>query len=118
MQTTLREAQRQLTGIVDLGKLFQVVLQTVEQTLQPHWAAFFILRSDGTVLRRIRVIGKDQEGTQASTAPLREILSNHPLLQYCEDLAKKGKFPVLLDQILENEIDRSASRVQREHFAR
>jgi signal transduction histidine kinase len=44
-------------------------------------------------------------------------LAQNPVIQHCDTLAKKGKFPVLLDQILENEIDRSASRVQRENYA-
>jgi signal transduction histidine kinase len=46
----------------------------------------------------------------------KEVLSNHALVQYCEDLAKKGKFPVVFDQLLESEMDRTASRVQRAHY--
>jgi GAF domain-containing protein len=119
LQQTLREAQRKLTGVVDLGTLFQAILATAEQTLKPEWGALFILLSDGTKFRRIRVIGTEpsQENPEGSEPIYREILAEHPMLQYCENLAKKGKFPVLLDQILENEIDRSASRVQREHYA-
>ncbi len=120
LEQTLREAQRNLTGIVDLGTLFQAVLFTVEQTLQPQWAALFVLRGDGTQFRRVRVSGRepDLDPATKNTQNLREMLVNHPLLHYCEDLARKGKFPVLLDQILENEIDRSASKMLRERYAR
>lgn len=112
LQQILRDAQRNLTGIVDLGTLFQAVLSTAEQILQPERALLFILKSDGTKFRKIRSIERD------NTAHPKEILANHPLLQYCEGLARKGKFPVLLDQILESEMDRSASKLQREYYAR
>ncbi len=118
LQQTLRDAQRKLTGIVDLASLLQAILLTAEQTLEPEWVALFVLRSEGTKFRRARVVGKEPEVeiSPASKSVFREILSNHPLLQYCEDLAKKGKFPVLLDQILENEIDRAAGRLLRDHY--
>jgi two-component system sensor histidine kinase HydH len=122
---TLREAQRKLTGVVDLGALSQAVLATAEQTLQPEWAALFILRSDGTKFRRVRLVGREPEpeteamglAPAASPQVFREILANHPILLHAEDLARKGKFPIVLDQILENDIDRSASRVLREHYS-
>ena len=44
LELVLREAQRKLTGIVDLGTLFQAVLLTSEQTLQPQWAALFVFK--------------------------------------------------------------------------
>ena len=112
LQQTLREAQRKLTGIVDLGSFFQAVVTTSEQVLQPQWAALFILAADGTKYRRVRAVGEEPSGEP----PLRQILANHPLLQHCEVLKKRSDLPVLLDQIIENEIDRSASRVQREHL--
>jgi len=119
LQHTLREAQRKLTGIVDLGTLFQAILVTVEQVLEPQWVALFVLRGDGTKYRRVRTMGRepDTEAENTSQPILKEILADHPILQYCGEMARKGKFPVLLDQILENEIDRSASRTQREHYA-
>jgi two-component system sensor histidine kinase HydH len=106
---TLQNAQRELVGITDLGLLFQSVLQTSEQILQPDWAALFVLRSDGTRFRRTRTVGESQQG-------LKELIADHPLIEYCRALQSKGQLPVLLDQIIENEIDRSASRTQREHF--
>ncbi len=125
LQQNLREAQRKLTGIVDLGNLFQCILNTVEQILQPEWAALFVLKSNGTKLRRVRTIGKVPDinpntasNTSGEAHLFREVLVNHPMLQYCKDLAQNGKFPILLDQILENEIDRTTSRTQREHYVR
>ena len=117
LEQTLHEAQNKLTGIVDLGTLAQAVLLTAEQTLEPQWSALFVLRMDGTKFRRVRVSGREPMG-EKSVEEAREIWVNHPLLQYCENLAKSGKFPVILDQILENEIDRSASRALREQYTR
>lgn len=119
LQQTLRDAQRKLTGVVDLGALFQTVLAVVEQTLSPEWAALFVLRSDGTQYRRVRTLKRDPniEVVSASYLSFKEVLANHSILQHCANLARKGKFPVLLDQILENEMDRSASRVQRQHLS-
>lgn len=113
LQQFLREAQRKLTGTVELNTLFLSILTTVEQTLQPHWAALFILRSDGTKFRRVRTIGSEPQ-----SVGLKEVLVNDPMIQYCEDQSKKGKFPALLDQILESEMDRTASRTQRDQYAR
>jgi two-component system sensor histidine kinase HydH len=130
-----------LTGVVDLVTLFQTVLAVTEQTLQPQYAGLFVLRSDGTKYRRVRVLGKEPQaevlmdtstagaffsvpGSMSGSASgpssvvFRELLAQNPLLKYCAELARQGKFPVLLDQILENEIDRSASRIQRQHFTR
>lgn len=122
LQQTLREAQRKMTGVVDLGTLFQVILATAENTLEPQWGALFVLRSDGTKFRRVRAFGREgretsQEANANNKPGFREVLANQPLLKYAEDCARRAKFPILLDQILENEIDRSASRVQRENYA-
>ncbi len=110
LQQVLREAQRNLTGIVEFGTLSQLILTTAEQILNPDWCALFVLRSDGTQYRRARTIGKEPEHQFV------QVLSNHALLQYCENQAKKGKFPGILDQLLENEIDRSASKTQRAYY--
>lgn len=127
LQEMLRDAQRRLAGILEPGTLFQAILQIVDLTLQPQWTALFVLRSDGTKYRRVRfqpgVAAPLAEGTgraeggmaQAIQAP-REVIVNHPLLQYCERLRRKGELPIVLDQVIENEIERSASRVQREHL--
>ncbi|OFZ21075.1 MAG: hypothetical protein A2X94_07020 [Bdellovibrionales bacterium GWB1_55_8] len=119
LEQTLREAQRKLAGSMDPGSLFQAILLTVEQTLQPEWAALFLLRGDGTKFRRVRLTGKEPaaDPTPGSEPILRELLADHTLLQYCEGLQRRGDLPVLLDQVLENEIDRSASRPQREALA-
>lgn len=110
----LREARRKLAGIVDPGTLFQAILQATEQTLEPRRAALFVLRGDGTQYRRVRVSGFEPFAPKESG--IRELIANHPLLDYCESLRQKNELPILLDQILENEVDRSASRLQREQL--
>ncbi|MBI4925400.1 MAG: hypothetical protein HY843_05700, partial [Bdellovibrio sp.] len=106
---TLLESQRKLVGVVDLGALFQAILQTVEQTLQPKKASLFLLRTEGTKFRRVRTLGKEQ--AQGNTP--REVLANHALLQYSLMFYKKGELPILLDQVLENELDRTTSHEQK-----
>ena len=108
LQKALREAQRDLAGTTDPGSLFQNVLMAVEKTIQPKSAALFVLRSDGTRYRRVRILG--EEPVQA----IREILFDHALLHYCLVLQKKGELPIVLDQLLENEMDRTASVTDRE----
>lgn len=119
LESVIRDAQRRLAGVMDPGALFQEILLVVEQTLLPQWAALFVLRADGTRFRRVRQVGDAPQlgaGRDPDSLP-REILAGHTLLQYCERLQRRGELPVLLDQMLENEIDRSASRSQREHLA-
>ncbi len=102
------ESQRKLIGIVEMGSLFQSILYTVEQVLHPKKAVLYVLRTDGTRFRRVRSIGRDLSQVHSP----RELLANHTLLQHCLVLHKKGELPILLDQILENERDRTASRDQ------
>jgi signal transduction histidine kinase len=116
IEQTLKDAQRTLVGITDMGALFQAVVQTSEQILQPEWCTLFLLRSDGTKFRRVRTAGHEHKESGKENL-LKELIANHPLIDYCRGLKTKGQLPVLLDQILENEIDRSASRMQRESFA-
>ncbi len=111
----LRDGQRTLSGTVDPGALLQSILIFVEQTLQPQWAALFILRSNGIKFRRVRTIGTEPKFENGS--PLKEVLASHMLLRHCTRLQQRGELPVLLDQLLESEIDRSASRAQREYLA-
>ena len=116
LQEVLFDSEMKLTGIVDLSALSSAVMQTVEQTLQPEWGALFVLIKNGTKFRRVRSIGREPESKSGSGSIFKEVLANHPILQYCGEQARGGKFPVLLDQLLENEIDRSASRSLREHY--
>jgi len=121
LEQFLEEAQRKLTGIVDAPVLFQSILVTVEQTLQPGRAALFVLRSDGTKFRRVRAVGHEPQEQPASgiaQPPLREILADNVLLAQCERMRRQGELPVLLEQFIENEIDRSASRVQKDFLGR
>ncbi len=138
LQALVREAQGQLTGVVEKAALFQAVLQLTEQTLHPTWAALFVIRADGIRLRRVRTVGGGEKQAETAAAgagvtsggassslssvgvgrsKLQEVLVHSPILRHCEYLSKQGKFPVVLDQLLENEIDRSASKTQRENLA-
>jgi signal transduction histidine kinase len=117
IQQTLKEGQRRLAGVVDVGALFQTVLQTSEQVLHPEWSSIFVLRSDGTRYRRLGTSGQEPEESSDFYPRLKEMIADHPLLGYCLSLHKKGRLPVLLDQVIENEMERSASRTQREHWA-
>jgi signal transduction histidine kinase len=117
IEQTLREAQLKLTGVLDPSALFQNILLTAEQTIQPSFAALFILRRDGVKYRRIRISGTEPEVAEGKPPLLRELLADHPMLQFCAELHRKGELPVLLDQVLENEIDRSTSRAQRERLS-
>lgn len=117
LEQTLREAQLKLTGVVDPSTLFQNILLTAEQTIQPSFAALFMLRRDGVKYRRIRIAGVEPLAGEGKPPVLRELLADHQLLQSCAELHRKGELPVLLDQVIENEIDRSTSRVQREHLS-
>lgn len=117
----LREAQRNLTGVLDPPALYQAILSAVEQTIRPQAISLFVLRSDGTKFRRVRQVehepAEPEEGSPPEGPELREIMADHPVIQHFERMQRRGELPILLDQILENEIERSASRSQREHFA-
>jgi len=118
--SSLREAQRRLTGITEPGALYQSVLNTLEGWLSPQAMAFYVLRSDGTRFHRVRsaLYGGSahpiEESRTHSGIAAREVLANHSLLEGCLRLHRRGELPILLDQILENEIDRSTSRLQKE----
>lgn len=115
LEQTLRQAQRDLIGITDPAAFFQLVLNTVELTLQPEWCALYVLRPDGTRFRRVRMVGSARE-REEDRPSLREVLVTHPMLDHCRKTHQRGDLPVLLDQFLQNEIDRSASRKQREYL--
>lgn len=115
LQEVLREAQRNLAGVVDPDTLYEALLSTVEQALSPGWSAVYVLGSDGTRFRRVKKSGIDELNLDSGKAELvlRELLANHPILEHAEFLRQRGQLAILLDQILENEIDRSASRTDR-----
>jgi signal transduction histidine kinase len=115
IMTTLRDSQRMLSGITDSNALFASVLGTSEQLLKPDWAALFLLQNDGTLFRRARTTGA-ATGTVVGEG-LTEILSTHLLIEHCKRLRERNRLPILLDQVLQNEIDRSASRKERESYA-
>ncbi len=111
LRQVLVEGQRNLAGIVDMASLFQEIILTTERTLQPDWIGLYVLRADGTKYRRMR------ENHPADIPTPVELLATHPLLEHCRRLRRKNELPILLDQMLESEMDRSASRVQRDQLA-
>jgi two-component system sensor histidine kinase HydH len=117
LEQTLRDAQRRLIGVVDRDALVKEVFLFLDQVLRPTRTAFFMLESAGTRYQRVRWVESYPESERAAAfdAP-RELLRNHPLLAQAEMMRKKGEFPILLEQILENELARSASRTQRERY--
>jgi two-component system sensor histidine kinase HydH len=119
LQATLREATGKLSGITDPGALFQTVLSTIEKTLEPEWAALFILRRDGTRFRRVRTIGTEQRapGTSEEQPLVREILAENELLRFAASLRRRGELPIILEPMLESEMERTTSRAQREAYA-
>lgn len=116
LQQTIREAQQRLAGAVDTGVLFQDILRAVEETVNPQWAALFVLKSDGTKFRRVGVVGARDPQAVSGQGTLRELLADHALLQACDKQHRRGELPILLDPVLESEVERSASRAQRESF--
>ena len=63
-----------------------------------------------------RLADGEASRTRAEDPVVRELLADHPLIEQCKELNARGQLPIVLDPMLENEIDRSASRVQREHL--
>lgn len=117
LQQILSEARGALAGVVDADRLFQRIFLTVEQIFQPQHVALYVLRGDGTRFMRVRHgmrdIGREISG-KGEGFPVRELLSDNPLVRQMLSLKAKGELPVLLEQVLESEIDRSASRAQRQ----
>lgn len=105
----IEEAQLQLTGVLDTPGLAQLTLSLLESTLRCESATVFVLRSDGTKYRRIR-------GMRDDAAIAREILANHPVIEFFNRMRRRGETPVILDQYLENEIDRTTSQTQRQAY--
>lgn len=110
LEESVREAQRKLTGVVSTDALTQSVLTHVQLLLSSPSAAIYVLASDATRYRRVRTVGESHPDIQ-------ELLADHPLLKLCERLNRKGKVPVILDQVIQNEMDRSASRSQKGELA-
>lgn len=103
------EAQLQLTGVLDTIGLSQLTIQMLVNVLRCESATVFVLRSDGTKFRRIR-------GLRDDALANREILANHPIVDFFSRMKRRGETPVLLDQYLENEIDRTTSQSQRQTY--
>ena len=103
----VRAAQAALVGVTDSGRLYQLVLDAIEETLQPEGVAIYGLRADGTRYQR--------SGTRGSIpSDVKDLLANHPIIQTFERLHKRGDIPVVFDQVIENEIDRATSHAVRE----
>lgn len=109
LEALVEEHQLQLTGILDTMGLAQLTLQFVDGTIGGEWATVFVLRSDGTKYRRIR-------GQRDDALANREILASHPVVEFFNRMRRRGETPVLLDQYLINEIDRTTSQTQRDSY--
>ena len=107
LEQLLKQAQRELATMTEPQRVFEAVLTTADRCLQPEGAALFVLRPDGTRFRRVHAIGRID-------GSLREIVATHPLLEQCLRQEKRGKLPILFDQVLQDEITRAAGRMQRE----
>jgi signal transduction histidine kinase len=110
LKKILEESQRTLAGIVDPQALFLNILQTTQEVLQPQWIGLYLQQSDGTKFRRVRSEGLEPDRS------LSEILIESPLFKYARNLKNRGELPILLDQVFENELDRSTSQTQREYW--
>ena len=106
----VRQAQAQLVGVTASSVLFQKILETLEELLEPEGAAIYALRGDGTRYQRVAMRG-------AIPSDVRELLVKHPITKTFDRLQRRGDIPVLFDQVIENEIDRSTSSNHRESNA-
>ncbi|MCC7441654.1 MAG: hypothetical protein IT285_08475 [Bdellovibrionales bacterium] len=116
----IRDAQIRLAGLTDLRSFADTLLRTVDQLLGPDRASLYLLSADATRFERARSLQfhpPAPDERPPTTAPLQDLLADHPLLEHCVELHRRGELPVLLDQVVENEIERSASRTQRERLA-
>lgn len=111
LETVLQEGLQKLAFVLDPGALYQIMLQVLDASLASSRIAIYILSTDGTKYRKVRDTAPLQNTEKAQD---REVLANHPLVQYCERQRKRGELPILLDQVLESEIERSSSKNQKE----
>ncbi|HTL13430.1 MAG TPA: ATP-binding protein [Bdellovibrionota bacterium] len=111
LMASLRDAQMRLAIQNEPRSLFEAIILTVRQLLGPDRAALYVLSGDATRYEWVRSLAGAGRPVSGGLLP------GHALLHVCEDLHRRGEVPVLLDQMLENELDRSASRTQREHLS-
>jgi len=102
----LENAKKELNGIVSAEALYDVIIEMVERTLSPESALLFVLDQSGNKYKKVRSI--------RSQVFVDEILSNHILIEHWLTRGLKNKNEILFDQLLESEIERSASRGQTE----
>lgn len=108
-QQMVEQAQSKLVGVLDLRGLADLTLKFLEDVLQYESASVFVLGSDGTKFRRIRgVLDEPVSGI--------EVLSNHPIVEFFYQMRRRGEAPIILDQYLINEIDRTTSQTQKQAF--
>lgn len=111
IQDKIQEYQEKFIGVIDGAGLANLVLQFCDEILQYESATFFILRSDGTKYKRLR-------GMRDQSLNTREILSTHPMISYLKEqrFVKGNERPLLLDQFIENERQRTISDQQKRLF--
>ena len=112
--TLVRKAQMELNGVLDQDQWLSQIMDTIQQIFSPRSSAVFVLGGLGgeqTSYRCIRTQGED-------ACPCPEILAVHPLIDSVHELRARARFPILLDQVLENEMERAARRTPRERYGR
>jgi two-component system sensor histidine kinase HydH len=97
-------AVRDLALVVNPKDSLTVFEKFVGRVLKPDGLAFYIQSSDPKLFRRERAIG---DGVRLASAPV-EIPKHHPIFDALAHA--RGKSQVLLDQMLEDEIERMAGQ--------
>jgi signal transduction histidine kinase len=103
-QKEIDAAVKNLALVVNPKDSLTVFEKFADRVLKPEGIAFYIQSSDPKVLRRERAIG---EGHRLTHAPV-DIPKHHPIFDALAHA--RGKSQVLLDQMLDDEIDRMAGQ--------
>lgn len=106
-------AQRRLSGVLSLSALFRELAAMLDRVLPVTGVGLFLLSADGTRFRRRMAKGLPPADDEGVT----EILSGHGLISYSLERMRRGRLPVVLGPVLEAEIERSASKAQRERLS-
>lgn len=111
VQGEIDAAVRELALVVNPKDSLTVFEAFVTRVLKPDGIAFYVPSSDPKLLRRERAIG---EGFRLTHAPV-EIPKHHPIFDALSHAG--GKSRVLLDQMLEDEIERMAGQEMKHRYA-
>jgi two-component system sensor histidine kinase HydH len=100
LRNEIDSVSRELTLVVNPKDSLSVFERFLAKLLNPRGLVFYVFSSDPKLLRRERVVG---EGARVSRAP-GEIPKHHPIF---DAIGKRG---VLLEQTLDDEIERIAGK--------